>query len=444
MPSRSDRSKLALDALAQRALRFISEQASVRIDQLDRYLGLGSARTEELVQKLEAVPLMLSKVFFDDEPRWLWLNRRGAALTDTGLAHRSYPPDLIHLKHRYAVNEVRLHLEDLEPQGKWLSETIIQGRRPKGAQIPDGVFEVAGERHAIEVELSPKAKRNLRYVLAENSDRYDAVVYFCGFQTIRLLREQRETGEWPKLLVRELPGKLKERPPRKHRREAKREPTTQEASFLRLIAEQGAVRIDQFGRFLSADPADIDELVTRLIEANFVKLEPGLKNEPDWLSLTWVGTRLSGTSLDYFRPGIGLIREWFAMNELRLFFAARAPTATWTSRRLLKKERGKNDAPVPHALVEIDAKRVGINLRQSACNAATLVPRTDLQSLDYDALLFFCTTPRARLFMERLQGEHRWGKVVIRDMPKPENFTRQPSAAEQLVDAILNTETKAL
>jgi hypothetical protein len=37
--------------------------------------------------------------------------------------------------------------------------------------------------------------------------------------------------------------------------------------------------------------------------------------------------------------------------------------------------------------------------------------------------------------MERLQDKQRWSKVVIRDMPKPENFTRRPSEAEQLVES---------
>jgi DNA-binding MarR family transcriptional regulator len=434
MPSKSDMPGSKLDDSSRRALRFISEQASVRVDQLARYLGLNPAKTEDLVRKLEAVPLVLSKVFFDDEPRWLWLNRRGAALAETGLAHRCYPPDLIHLGHRFAVNEVRLHLEEREPNGTWLSETTIQGRRPRGAQIPDGVFEVGTERHAIEVELSPKDKSHLGRVLAENSDRYDAVVYFCGFKTIRMLRGYEEGGDWPKLIVRKVPSEMRERSARRVRRDAKRVPTPEEASVLRLIAEQGAIRVDQLGRFLSLGTQEVDQLLTALAQANFLKVEPGLKGEPDWLTVTFAATRLCGSPLEYFRPGIGLINEWFAMNELRLFFAARAPAATWTSRRLLKKQHGKN-APVPHALVEVEGKRLGINLRQSATNAATLVPRTDIQNLGHDALLFFCVTPRARLFMERLQDKQRWSNVVIRDMPKPENFTRRPSEAEQLVES---------
>lgn len=436
MPSTNDISKSRLDQQSRKALRFISEQASVRLDQLARYLGQEAPETDALLARLEAAPLVLAKTFFEDEPRWLWLNRKAAALSATGLAHRSYPPDLISLNHRYAVNEVRLHLEELEPQGRWISETTIQGQRPKGAQIPDGVFEVGGERHAIEVELSPKTKRDLKCVLSENCDRYDAVIYFCGHRTIRMLRRERETAAWPKLVVRQLPGRLKERPSRQ-RRDAMREASKKEASILRLIAEQGTVRVDQWERFLGAAPSEVDQLISQLVEANFLQVEPGLQGEPDWLSLTWVGNRVCGTPLAAFRPGIGLIRERFAMNELRLFFASRAPTATWTSRRLLKYQHGKN-APVPHALVEVDGKRIGVNVRLSASNAATLVPRTDLQNLEHDALLFFCVTPRARLYMERLQGEHRWSKVVIRDMPKPETFTRPPSEAEQLVESVLS------
>lgn len=85
----------------------------MRLDQLARYLNLGLEQVDGLVHELEETPLLLSKTFFENEHRWLWLNRRAAALAGTGLSHRCYPPDLLSLRHRYAVNGVRLHLEEL-------------------------------------------------------------------------------------------------------------------------------------------------------------------------------------------------------------------------------------------------------------------------------------------------------------------------------------------
>jgi hypothetical protein len=435
MPSKNDISESGVDATSLKALRFISEQASVRVDHLARYLEMEPQQAHSLAAKLERASAVRTEVFFEGDHRWLWLSRRGAEMSGTGLAHRSYPPDLKSLDHRYAINEIRLDLEKREPRGVWLSETVIQGRRPKGAQIPDGVFEVGDERHAIEVELHCKTRRHLERVLAENSDRYDAVIYFCGPRTIGLLRRQKASNDWPKLIVRELPQSLKESR-RRARRDAKRCPTGEEHRALRLVSEQGTVRIDQLGRYLSLDDKSVNELVLDLVDANFADVESGLRGEPDWVALSFIGNRFSGTPLSWFRPGLGGLKERWALNELRLFFEVRVPSAKWTSRRLLIKELGKS-AAVPHALVEYEGKRFAVNFRLNAQNGATLIPRTDRQNLEFDAVLFFCGTPRVRAFMERLQDRFRWSNVVIRDMPKPENFTRRPSEAELLVTSML-------
>jgi hypothetical protein len=250
-----------------------------------------------------------------------------------------------------------------------------------------------------------------------------------------LLRRQKATGAWPKLIVRELPEPLK-RPGRRARRDPKRNPTGEELRALQLVSEQGTVRIDQLGRYLSLDGEDVNELVSDLVDANFADVESGLRGEPGWVALSFIGNRFSGTPLSWFRPGLGGLKERWALNELRLFFEARVPSAKWTSRRLLMKELGIS-AAVPHALVEYEGKRFAVNFRLNAQNGATLIPRTDRQNRDFDALLFFCATPRVRAFMERLQENYRWSNLVIRDMPKPEHFTRRPSEAELLVTAML-------
>jgi hypothetical protein len=120
-----------------------------------------------LVQELAAERCVRTEIFFDGDSPWVWLTRKGAIAARTGHSHRVYPPYHATLRHRREANEVRLHLEKLEPLGRWISETAIQGKRPRGAQIPDALFEVGGERHAIEVELSPKTKRHYRSLLAK-------------------------------------------------------------------------------------------------------------------------------------------------------------------------------------------------------------------------------------------------------------------------------------
>jgi hypothetical protein len=420
--------------LRANALRFISEQAAVPIDQLARFIKATLPATASLVEELAAERCVRTEIYFDGDLPWVWLTRKGASAAQTGHSYRVYPPYHATLRHRREINEVRLHLEKLEPKGRWTSETAIQGRRPKGARIPDGLFEVGGERHAIEVELSPKTKRQYRILLAENSARYDAVVYFCAPQTGRKLRRLKETENWPKLIVRDLPG-YAPRVDRRPRREAKRDPEPEEIGILRLIAEQGTIRIDQLARFLDCG-SEIAQIIETLSRANYLTRERCLAGEPDWIALTWVGNRLSGTSLECFKPGIGGVHQRHALNELRLYLAARSPDARWISRRVLQKTHGKY-AKVPHAEVRLGGNRYAINVRLTASNAPTLVPRTDLQNDAYDAVAFFCVVPRARLFMERLQETHRWSKVVIRDMPKLDSYRSAPREAEQLVSALL-------
>ncbi len=432
--SQSHRSPTRLRA---KALRFISEQGTVPSDQLARFLRVNDAAATLIVRELGGENCLRTKVFFDGDSPWVWLTREGAAAAQTGHSHRVYPPKLASLRHRREVGEVRLHLEDLEPRGHWISETAIQGKRPRGALIPDALFEVGEERHAIEVELSSKRKREYRALLAEHSARYDAVVYFCSRQTGRQLRRLKQTENWPKLIVRDLPGYSPHPPSRRPRREAKRDPEPQEIAILRLIAEQGTVRIDQLARFLDCG-AEIERLIESLARANYLTGEQGLLGEPDWITLTRVGNRLSGTPLKFFRPGIGGVPQRRALNELRLYLAARSPNAEWTSRRLLQERHGRR-ASVPDAEVQLDGHRYAINLRLGAQNAATLVPRTDIQNHRYDAVVFFCAIPRARLFMERLQETHRWSKVVIRDMPKGDAFGHDPSDAEKLVRSLLRS-----
>jgi hypothetical protein len=417
------------------ALQVISEQAAVPLDQLARFLQTDLSEAEHLAEQLRDERCAKTEVFFENDSPWVWLTRKGASAAGTGLAHRTYPPYHATLNHRRAVNQVRLHLEEREPGGRWISETQLGARRPPGAQIPDALFEVAAERHAIEVELSAKTKRHYRALLTDNCARYHAVIYFCAPQTKRLLLRLKDEGAWPNLIVRDLPGSCGA-PGRRRRRDAKREPNPDELPILRLVAEQGAIRIDQLGRFLDTDPDQGEQIVDDLVDANLASRQRFLAGEPDWISLTWVGNRLANTHLDFFRAGPGGVKQWHALNELRLYFAARAPEARWVSRRLLVSEYGKG-TKVPGAEVRFDGKCFAINFRLTASNAATIVPRTDLQNDAYDAVVFFCMTPRSRLFMDRLQEQHRWSKVVIRDMPKPGAYAPERRPAELLVNSLL-------
>jgi DNA-binding MarR family transcriptional regulator len=427
-------SNCSLNARQQSALRMISEQAAIPIDQLARFLGADLGETSLLVEQLKADRVAKTKLFYENDSPWVWLTSKGASMAGTGLP-QVRPPLHWSLRHRRAVNRVRLHLEEREPQGRWISETRLHGRNAPGTQVPDGVFEVDGERHAIEVELSAKSKRHYRQLFAESCARYDAVVYFCAPVTARVLHRLKEEGSWPNLILRDLPRFPNERKRSPHRK-AKRLPIAEELPILRLISEQGAVRIDQLGRFLDVSLAEVERTVTELIEANFLSRQCGLLGEPDWLNLTLVGNNLAGTSLSLFKATGGAVKRWHALNELRLYVAARAPQAQWISRRVLLRQHGRT-AKVPGAEVRFDGKCYAFNIRLTGFNSCTLVPHIDLQNDVYDAVLFFCETLPSRVAMERLQEQHRWTNVAIRDMPKPYGYAAKPRSVDHLVDSLL-------
>jgi transposase len=105
---------------------------------------------------------------------WAWLTSRGGRLT-TGV-YGEQRPRLIGLTHIRAINEVRLYLEDVAPSGHWVSERELRRCLSHEDAIPDGLFEIAGERHAIEVELSRKVRSALEVSIGLRSSRYDAVI----------------------------------------------------------------------------------------------------------------------------------------------------------------------------------------------------------------------------------------------------------------------------
>ena len=65
-----------------------------------------------------------------------------------------------------------------------------------------------GQRVAIEAELTVKSQHRVRLILDELSARFDTVLYFCAPGPYRQLSKLAESGQWPKLGVRELPRPL--------------------------------------------------------------------------------------------------------------------------------------------------------------------------------------------------------------------------------------------
>ncbi len=184
-------------------LRLLSEQGAIPLDQLARFQGGSLGDAVALLQGLDEADCVEHRRFLVRDHPWFWPSRRGAAAAGTGFHYKV--PDVAFLAHRRAVNEVRLYLAARAPQGRWLCERTVYRRRDPNDHLPDAVFEIDGERHAIEAELSRKRDREIRRIVAEHSNRYDAVLYFCGPYPYNQLKRLQAEGRWPKLVVRRVP-----------------------------------------------------------------------------------------------------------------------------------------------------------------------------------------------------------------------------------------------
>jgi hypothetical protein len=189
----------------QRLLKLLDEQGAVPLDQLARFIGKPRARIEASLRGLQLFGLIEQRRFLAGDAPWCWLSRQG--LRVAGGQHRYTVPNVKSLSHRRAINETRLFLSGRAPGGIWSSERAIHGVPGSADHVPDALFEIDGERHAVEVELSRKPPCEVAEILDHHSLRYDAVIYFCGPRTYRLMKRVQAEGRWPKLIVKQLPGR---------------------------------------------------------------------------------------------------------------------------------------------------------------------------------------------------------------------------------------------
>ena len=287
----------------------------------------------------------------------------------------------------------------------------------KGAELPDGVFEIDRERHAVEVELSRKANSRVRKIVAENVSRYDAVIYFCGPRSRAQLDRLKKEAAWANLFVRDLPGHTSESAPSKRSLPTHRSPEAWEVEILRFISQEGAIPLDQLARVAHDAPIGVEALVRRFCDSGYARSAHLQVGEPAWIWLHWRGARLSKCGLKPSKPpGLGGLATRRALTELRLQIESRSSDARWISRRMLIRGLG-SDARAPGAVVEIGGERHAINVRLSRPQPGTRLPSMiDIQSRAYDVVIYMCGTPGVRAYMQDLQAKYRWSKLVIRDL----------------------------
>jgi len=194
-----------------------------------------------------------------------------------------------------------------------------------------------------------------------------------------------------------------------------RMPEPWEFELLRLIAEQGAVPFDQFARFLGCDQRRAASLAKHLFKAGFTDYGRFLHDEPHWVWLSGRGMRLSGTGFQPRRPKVGAMARMRAVNEVRLHIARRAPDARWICGRSVVREQGLRGYR-PNAVVEIGRERHAILVKRRGHMPEHEREVIETHMARHDAVVAFAA-PAPRKQLTRLQAEHHWPKLVVRDIP---------------------------
>ncbi len=192
---RSDKGHVQLNDRDFWALQWIAEQYAVRLDQVQNLLGRKAGRganSEDgisenaarlVVNRWKRAKLVEYKKITVEDPGWVWLTANGLHAFE--LPYKFYEPSLAKLTHLFAVNEVRLQIEDERSDGTWKSERELRtgltyNKGDTLAHLPDAHYIIGTETIGIEVELTPKKPADLQMIVRELAETYYQTWYFVA------------------------------------------------------------------------------------------------------------------------------------------------------------------------------------------------------------------------------------------------------------------------
>lgn len=200
---RSDKGSIKITERDLVVLRFIGDQYAVRADQLARLLkrpdagALSDSATRAVLARWEKAGLADSRKVIADEPRFIWLTRKG--LDEVGRPFKSWIPTAASLDHIFWTNQVRMHTEERHPESSWRSERELRKDRvmqsistPQNHEVDAEIYLPEGVV-AVEVELTAKSVDRRRSIMAELINRYVTVWYFAPPNVKSILEETRQS-----------------------------------------------------------------------------------------------------------------------------------------------------------------------------------------------------------------------------------------------------------
>jgi len=185
-------------------LTWTAEQFCLAFDQLQRLLGRYAKAATKAPNTLsvsatrDAIGRWLQLGFVEEprkiiagHPPYLWLSRRG--LAQLGLPYAYYKPQVSRMKHIYAVNAIRLHLEGYDLQSVWYPERALT-RETEQRPLPDAELRIAGLPHvAVKVIERPFALdvtlRDELTALIELARHYTSLWYFMHADALPTMQQ---------------------------------------------------------------------------------------------------------------------------------------------------------------------------------------------------------------------------------------------------------------
>ncbi len=189
---------------------------------------------------------------------------------------------------------------------------------------------------------------------------------------------------------------------------------------LGLIAEQGAIPVDQLVRFLRVKPTEGPKIVNQLRDTGCVEIKTLVAGDEPWLWLNSRGARQANTELAAMKPAINRLAHTRAINEARIF-VEQTPQTEWISERVLKPGY-PTGAKIPDGVVRISGEHHAVEVELTAKSEARLRRIIAEHSARHDAVVYFCS-PKVRGLLERISEEGENPKLFVRALP---NWTSSP------------------
>ena len=183
-------------------VKWMGEQYAARLDHLEALLDRRTMTTRNLVERLCETGHVRARHILVGEPTWVTPTQKG--LDMCGLPYRERMPRSMRLSHVAAINDVRLRVHRHMPDAPWTSERQLTYEGKMARHMPDGIVTHKGRSAALTVEPSVRSIKLVKARLEKLEPHFDFVYVFCAPGALRKLQALEQTGEWPKLLVRDL------------------------------------------------------------------------------------------------------------------------------------------------------------------------------------------------------------------------------------------------